>query len=119
MSESNYIGFGAFILGLTAGIFMATVDPLKVLSEILIYTLKMTWNTLNQLYPGTYPPSMYLMFTVVIILLATLPTFAFFSDLLKVLSYGIINLAAFVSGIFAGLFIFSNQGLAIFFAMQY
>ena len=46
MIESNYFGFGAFVLGIMAGIFMATVDPLKVLSDALIYVLKTVWTPL-------------------------------------------------------------------------
>jgi len=116
MSESNYVGFGAFVLGIIAGIFMATVDPLKVLSDALIYVLKMLWITFNQQYPGAYPSSMHFMFAITISLLAVFPVLSFLSDLAKIVSYGVLNLAAFVFGIITGFFMFSNQGLSMLFA---
>jgi|Deesub1362B_J571_1020462.scaffolds.fasta_scaffold03520_6 hypothetical protein len=115
MSSSNYIGSGAFIIGLLAGIFLATVDPFQLLIETLINVLKQLWESLSKLYPEAYLASIQTMFMAILILLSILPVVSFISDLAKILSYGLLNFAAFVFGLLAGVFIMSNQGIATFF----
>lgn len=114
-SMSRYIGFGAFTTGFISGIFMATVDPAKVLSNAMIYVLSEIWRVSTQLYPEMHQSSIGLIFWIAILLLAILPVLSSLSDFVSVLSYGFLNLVAFVSGMIAGLLILINQTLSLFF----
>ena len=114
-SMSRYIGFGAFTTGFISGIFTATVDPVKVLSNAMIYVLSEIWRVSTQLYPEMHQSSMELISWLFILLIVILPFLSSLSDFVSALSYGFLNLVAFVSGVIAGLLILTNQTLSFFF----
>ncbi|WP_456329930.1 hypothetical protein [Archaeoglobus sp.] len=109
---SRYIGFGAFTTGFVSDIFIATVDPVNVLSNAMIYVLSEILRVFTQLYPEMHN-HMGPIFWLVILLMLILPFLSFLSDFINVLSYGFLNLMTFGFGMIAGLLISDQSNVII------